>query len=366
MGNTKARFSFLTALIIAPALIAGACGSDDGDDAAATATTVTAATAATATTAGTGEAAAGSADYEQYLGNPSSDQCAGRSYDFGFDIFSDTESFALATVNGFQAVADTMGCVNIDVASDDLDPLRAVENVEIFAAQGKDGVIIANVIEAAGPGIVDVLQRNDLDGLAIFVAAPGVTLIEVDLGNAGLRAGEALASAAAAWAGEDIHLIVGTFDEAGQTTIDLTDGIVEGVTAVFPDAQVIPIVTAADPPTANANTAAVLAMVPEGGKVLVASVNDELTLAMFEALRTAGHSGDNILAVGQGASQLGSVCDGTLHGSVAYFPENYGKYAIPALIGQINGAVLPGFIELPTQVLTADNVGDFYPESACG
>jgi hypothetical protein len=28
--------------------------------------------------------------------------------------------------------------------------------------------------------------------------------------------------------------------------------------------------------------------------------------------------------------------------------------------------VLPGFIELPTQVLTADNVGDFYPESACG
>ena len=305
-------------------------------------------------------------DYQQFLGDPSPDQCAGESYDFGLNIFSDTESFALLTVEGIHAVADTMGCVTVEVVSDNADPLTAVENVRIFAERDKDGVIVANVIEAAQAGIVDVLQSNDVPGLAIFVPAPDIALIEVDLGNAGLKSGQTLGEQALArWSGEEIILVVGTFDEAGATTIALTDGIVEGVTAAVPDAEVLAIATAADTPTANANTAAVTARIPEDAKVLIASVNDELTLAMLEALRTAGRSDEDMVAVGQGASQFEAMCDGTLFASVAYFPENYGKYAIPALIGLIHGAELPDVIELPTEVLTAENLGEFYPESAC-
>ncbi len=369
-GNTRSTFRVLIALGIALALVMSACAGDDDGDAAPPPPAPEPAPAPEPPPPPEPEPPppepAAAPDYEQFLGSPSPDQCAGETYDFGFDIFSDTESFALLTVEGFQAVAEEMGCVSIDVVSDNADPLTAVDNVRIFAEQGKDGVIVANVIEAAQPGIVDVLQSNDLPGLAIFVPAPDIALIEVDLGNAGLKSGQTLgAQAVERWSGEEIVLIVGTFDEAGQTTIDLTDGIVEGVTAAVPDAEVLAIATAADPPTANANTAAVVARIPEGAKVLVASVNDELTLGMLEALRTAGRSDDDIVSVGQGASQLEAVCEGSLYASVAYFPENYGKYAIPALIGLIHGADLPGFIELPTEVLTAENLGDFYPESAC-
>ena len=366
MGKAKSKFRVLIALGVALALVMAACSSDDDGDAAPAPAPEPAPAPAPAPEPAPSPEPAPPPDYEQFLGSPSPDQCAGKTYDFGFDIFSDTESFALLTVEGFQAVAEEMGCVSIDVVSDNADPLTAVENVRIFAEQDKDGVIVANVIEAAQPGIVDVLQSNDVPGLAIFVPAPDIALIEVDLGNAGLKSGQTLGEQAVArWAGEEIVLVVGTFDEAGQTTIDLTDGIVEGVTAAVPDAEVLAIATAADTPTANANTAAVVARIPEDAKVLIASVNDELTLAMLEALRTAGHSDEDMVAVGQGASQFEAMCDGTLFASVAYFPENYGKYAIPALIGLIHGATLPDFIELPTEVLTAENIGEFYPESAC-
>ena len=283
-SNAKSKVRVLIALGVALALIMSACSSDDdGDAAPAPAPEPAPAPAPEPEPPAPPPEPAPPPDYQQFLGSPSPDQCAGETYDFGFDIFSDTESFALLTVEGFQAVAEEMGCVSIDVVSDNADPLTAVDNVTIFAEQDKDGVIVANVIEAAQPGIVDVLQSNDLPGLAIFVPAPDIALIEVDLGNAGLKSGQTLgAQAVERWSGEEIVLIVGTFDEAGQTTIDLTDGIVEGVTAAVPDAEVLAIATAADPPTANANTAAVVARIPEGAKILIASVNDELTLGMLE------------------------------------------------------------------------------------
>ena len=60
-----------------------------------------------------------------------------------------------------------------------------------------------------------------------------------------------------------------------------------------------------------------------------------------------------------------NICSGELYGSVAYFPENYGKYLIPAVMGLINKQSVPKHVVLPTTLLTAKNVGKYYPKSAC-
>lgn len=369
MKKEAHRIRWIVPLGFALALLAAACG---GSTVASTTTAAPPEEAITTTKAPesttTAETTPAAPDYAQFLGNPSPDQCAGREYNLGLDAFSDTESFALATVQGMQATAETMGCVTIDVLSDELDGARALDNVNIFIQQEKDGVILLQVLDAAQPAIVDALEASGTPGLASYVPAPGLSFIEVDLALAGFKGGEALGiEALNRWPGEDIFIIIGTFDEGGEVTIATMNGYEEGLLSVVPDFSpdnILRVVTMADPPTANANTAAVLARIPDDAKILVGAINDENTLAMLEAIRTAGRL-DNAIGVGQGATLLDTICDGTMFATVAYFPELYGSFIVPAIVGLIQGQELPEYIELPTEVLTAENIGEFYSESAC-
>jgi hypothetical protein len=74
---------------------------------------------------------------------------------------------------------------------------------------------------------------------------------------------------------------------------------------------------------------------------------------------------NDLLAVGQGASLLDKICSGELYGSVAYFPEKYASYLIPAVFGLINKQKVPNHVVMPTVFLDAKNVGKYYPASKC-
>lgn len=314
----------------------------------------------------TAEATAGS--FEDFLGNPSADQCAGNTYDLGFDVFSDNESFALKVREGIDRVAAEMGCVTVTALSDNVDPIKAVENVKIFLQQGKDGVMLAQVIAAAQPGIVAELQAAGVPGVATFVPAPGIPFVDQDNFRSGEKAGEALGEAGkAAWGDEVPYLLIGSFQEGGELSIARMDGYLPGVQKAYPNlppANVIDVPTAADPAQANTNTANVLSKIPKGSKILLGGINDDNTLAMVQAIKNANKDYD-FLAIGQGASVLDAICTGDLYGSVAYFPENYGAYLIPSVIGMIQGQAVPEFVELPTVVLTKANLGEYYAANAC-
>jgi len=366
MGERSNTLRRVVGVGAALAIVLAACGSDAESDSASTNNSPT-----TASSIDTTESASNTdvaADYTQYLGSPSPEQCAGGTYDFGFDIFSDSQSFALATVQGVEDAAAKMGCVTIETLSDGADPLKAVENVNIFMQKKKDGVLLAQVIEAAQAGIVDILDRNGVPGVASYVPAPNIPFIDVDNGAAGAKAGRALGEAMQGQYPDEVpYLIIGQFEEGGPLSVERMEGYEVGMREVFPDIpddHIIYVPTVADPPTANTNTANILVSIPDGAKIAVGGINDETTLGMVEALRTAGRIDDTI-AIGQGASVLDAICDGTMLGSIGYFPENYGNYTVPALVAMAQGITLPDFIELPTELITSANLGEFYPESAC-
>lgn len=319
--------------------------------------------------ASTAPGAATGPDFTQFLGDPSPDQCNGQEYRLGFDVFSDSQSFALATTEGMQRVAEEMGCVEVETLSDGADPAKAVQNVQIFMQEQMDGVMLAQVIAAAQPGIVKILDDAGAAGVASYVPAPGIPFVDVDNAKAGEKAGVALGDLALAEWGEDEvpYLLIGAFDEGGELSIARMDGYETGLHSVMPDIpseNVIYVPTKADPPTANTNTANALGLIPEGSKLLVGGINDETTLAMVQAVKTSGRDYE-YFAIGQGASVLDAICSGQMNGSVGYFPENYAEYAIPAIVGILQGQDVPDFVELPTELLTSDNLGEFYPEHAC-
>jgi len=49
-------------------------------------------------------------DWTKFIGKPTKELCAGKTYKLGFDIFSDNESFALIVRKGMLATAKAMLC----------------------------------------------------------------------------------------------------------------------------------------------------------------------------------------------------------------------------------------------------------------
>jgi len=310
-------------------------------------------------------------DWQKFIGKPTKALCAGKTYKLGFDIFSDNESFALIVRKGMLATAKAMGCVKVEILSDNADPIKVQENLNIFIQKHYDGVMAAQVVAAAAPGAVRTMKDAKIPMVATFVVHPGVPFVDVDNEAAGEMAGRGLMSAALSkWGKATVpYLLIGSLREGGLNSIQRMDGYYVGankVSANFPSSNFIDVPTqGADPAKTNVNTGNALQTIPKDAKIILGGINDDNTLAMVQAYKASGRDMANLLAVGQGASQLSSICSGELYGSVAYFPENYGKYLIPALMGLINKQKVPEHVVLPTVLLTKSNVGKYYPASAC-
>ena len=310
-------------------------------------------------------------DWKKFVGKPTKELCAGKTYKLGFDIFSDNESFALIVRKGMLATAKAMGCVKVEILSDNADPIKVQENLKIFIQKKYDGVMAAQVVAAAAPGAVRTMKDAKIPLVATFVVHSGVPFVDVNNGAAGAMAGAGLMKEALRKWGKDVepYLLIGSLKEGGLNSIQRMDGYYVGVNQVqanFPSSRFIDVPTqGADPAKTNVNTGNALQTIPKDAKIILGGINDDNTVAMVQAYKASGRDMDNLLAVGQGASLLSNICSGELYGSVAYFPENYGKYLIPAVIGLINKQKVPDHVVLPTTLLTAKNVGKFYPKSAC-
>jgi ribose transport system substrate-binding protein len=56
------------------------------------------------------------------------------------------------------------------------------------------------------------------------------------------------------------------------------------------------------------------------------------------------------------------IIDGLVKASIAYFPERYGEYLVPASVALMMGDLVPAFMYVENEVITMDNMKDFYPE----
>lgn len=307
------------------------------------------------------------------MGAPTADICEGNSYVLGYNVFSDTENFAAATIAGMNRVAEEMGCIELVTLIDNADPIQAVANAKTFVQREVDGAMLFNVIAAAGPGQATELNAAGIPLSSIVVKIEGAPFLGVNEYDAGFSGGKALAEAfAAAHPGVVPYAINGRFDASGADSgIPRMDGFRDGIKSVFPDLPAdnyLEIDTAATPATASANTLSVLNRIPADGMIILGGINDENTYAMFQATRQAGRQ-DNVMVMGIGGVQptgLEFVCQNPQYaGVVGFFPENWPAYMIPVTIAAIQGKEVPAFTGIPTQIITRENINEFYPDFAC-
>jgi ABC-type sugar transport system substrate-binding protein len=315
------------------------------------------------------------------IGSPTKRICAGKTYTIGYDVFSDTEATAALVTKTMKQLAKRLGCVEVISFVDKLDPATVLNNAKIMVQRGVDGAVLFNVVQAAGPPAFKELTRAGIPYVSIAVTATpadvkanrGRTFV-VDDYAAGYQAGEALAKVALKrfGSGDFPYVLIGRFDAvpSGKIRLDGSEDAIKKVLKGIPGDRILRIETKADPANSSARTLDVLSRVPEGSKILITGINDDNVFAMFKAAKQRGWKDGDLLVVTQGAanpSGLKQMCQNPSYaGGVAFFPERYVEYALPAAIALVNGKKgVPNPVMSPTRYVPTSHVKRYYPKFKC-
>lgn len=108
----------------------------------------------------------------------------------------------------------------------------------------------------------------------------------------------------------------------------------------------------------------VLTAYPDAKKIAVTSLNEETMAGAIVALQSAGRwNREDIIIITLGVDDLGKlqIRKGLSDAGVAFFPEKYGEYLIPAACAILEGAPVPSHMYVENEIITRDNLDQFYP-----
>ncbi|PIE35414.1 hypothetical protein CSA56_04335 [candidate division KSB3 bacterium] len=103
---------------------------------------------------------------------------------------------------------------------------------------------------------------------------------------------------------------------------------------------------------------------PDAKHIAVTSLNEETMAGAIVALQSAGRwKPENTIVITLGVDNLGQlqIRKGLSDAGVAFFPEKYGEYLIPAACAILHGAPVPSHMYVENHIITKANIDDFYP-----
>ena len=298
---------------------------------------------------------------------------------FDPSIRSASQDYEIAWVSGWAAlefsqyieesIKSTAAASGVHVGAicdSEFDPEKALACAETVAETDPDAVVFGNwrseaadssmaVFDAAGIPVVtiDVWHPN-----AIFFGANNYVSGALAGVNTGLYALET-------WNCEGVEVLLAQNLSAGEAPDLRTSGFADGVQAVCGgDVPVSRIDVDGSPENGLQSTTDWLTANPGAEHVLATSLDDVVAVPMSRAMEQAGRSG---VAAGHGAEpngierlHEGPASETRYLGSVAYFPELYGVYAVAALIDILDGRSVPQEIHIDHVWVNRDNVDQYY------
>jgi ABC-type sugar transport system substrate-binding protein len=92
--------------------------------------------------------------------------------------------------------------------------------------------------------------------------------------------------------------------------------------------------------------------------------NDTMALGVVEAVANAGKTGEIIVVGTDGVPDaIRSVREGSMSATVASFPYEMGRTALAVAIRLLEGQDVPGTVVSQQELITQDNVDEYFPES---
>ncbi|MCP4396218.1 MAG: DeoR family transcriptional regulator [bacterium] len=100
-------------------------------------------------------------------------------------------------------------------------------------------------------------------------------------------------------------------------------------------------------------------------RLAITTINHEAMSGVIKALKSTGkwEPGRHVL-VSHSCDVIGreQIEEGSVDGSVGYFPEHYGSYIMPAACALMSQKAVPPYIYVDTHIITRDNLRLYYPK----
>jgi ribose transport system substrate-binding protein len=261
---------------------------------------------------------------------------------------------------------------NLIIMDNQYDSVLGLKNADImlskrpdffieFQSDAKVNNIVAQKFTAAGIPI-----------LAIDVPVPGAPFMGVNNWKVALMGGRYMAKLIKEqWGGWDAvdMVVLLQMPAGGDVTMLRSEGFAAALVEEFgPEAEDKIVRTDGGMGQSEEAKAAmddVLAAHPNEKKIAVTSINEQTMAGAIASLQTAGRwDPDDIIVITLGVDELGQsqIRDGLSDAGIAFFPEHYGEYVVPAVCAMLEGEAVPPWIYVENVVITKDNIEEWYPE----
>jgi ribose transport system substrate-binding protein len=100
-------------------------------------------------------------------------------------------------------------------------------------------------------------------------------------------------------------------------------------------------------------------------KIVFTTINDQTMAGAIASLQGAGRwNPDDTINITLGLDELGRslIRDGLADADIAFFPERYGEFIVPAICVMMEGEAIPPWIYTELEVLSMGNIDKWYPQ----
>lgn len=294
---------------------------------------------------------------------------SGEGLTIGFTQLALGVPFPEALQRGMEAAAETAG-VNLITCDSKLDAAAALDCARQFRTQNVDGLVTFQADAAAAANIC--------------AEGPQVPVIAIDIEQQPCQT--AFVGAANAYAGEIVGYALGqyfkeNFDcqyDAWVSLESLAVGVVndlrmggmrDGFAKVCGEVQNVRVIdtgAGGQADTAQRQMTDTLTALPGAQRIITVGINEDVITGALAAARSQNRTENLYLGVQNfdpGNCQIWTAPH--FIATAAYFPEKYAQLILPNLIKAVRGEEIGEQILVPHEVITADNMTQYYPETSC-
>jgi ribose transport system substrate-binding protein len=252
------------------------------------------------------------------------------------------------------------------------DPEIGLKNADLMLAQ-KPALFIEYQADVKVNNIVAAeFGSAGIPIIAVDVPVPGVPFMGINNWQVATLGGEYMAELIKAkWGGwEAVDLVVLLQNpEGGEVTMLRSEGFAAALAEAYGDRVEAKIVRTdggmGQSEQAQAAMDGVLISYPDAKKIAITSINEETMAGVIAALQRAGRwNPQDMIVITLGVDDLGKsqIREGFSDAGIAFFPEKYGEYLIPAACAILEGAPVPSHMYIENEIITRENIDQFYPQ----
>jgi ribose transport system substrate-binding protein len=253
------------------------------------------------------------------------------------------------------------------------DPRTGLKNAELMLARKPNFFIEFQIDPLVNNVVAAKFGAAKIPLLAIDVPIPGSPFMGCDNYKVALLCGHLMARLIrekwSGWDGVDM-VVLGQVPEIGDVALLRSEGVAYALAEEFEirpdDPKIVRFNFVNDAPEEGGwGFAEVLAAHPDAVKIAAAAINEIYMAGIIAAMQNAGRwDPANKVIVTMGADEIGrsQLREGLSDAAIAFFPERYGEYVVPAVCAILTGNPVPPYIFVENEVITKANIDQWYPK----